>query len=58
MKTHKILRVTVTKEQYDSIQQKASYYGFTTMSAFIRDALLKDIYYQRLLREIHEKICK
>ena len=54
----KTIRVRVSKEQYDLILSKAEYFGFSTVSAFIRDSVLKDVYYVQLLREIHEEICK
>ena len=55
MKKHKILRVKVTKQQYDQITHKASYYGYPTISQYIRDITLKDIHYIKLLKEIHKK---
>jgi len=54
----KIIRVKVTEEQFELICNKASYYGFNSISAFIRDFALNDMYYLKLLKEIHEKVCR
>jgi uncharacterized protein (DUF1778 family) len=58
MTKYKLLRIRITAEQYDLVCSKAGFYGFKNISDFIRHITLKEIAYMRMIKEIHEKVCK
>lgn len=53
------LRIKITPLQYEIIKNKAQVSGFKSVSAFIRDAVLKENYStEELIKQIHEIVVK
>ena len=53
------IRIKVTALQYEIIKNKAQVSGFKSVSAFIRDVILKvDFSMEKMIKEIHEIVVK
>ena len=53
------LRIKVTALQYEIIKNKAQVAGYKSVSAFIRDSVMKqDFSMEKLVREIHGIVVK
>ncbi|MEM4263320.1 MAG: hypothetical protein QW666_00290 [Candidatus Woesearchaeota archaeon] len=53
------LRIKITPLQYEIIKNKAQVSGYKSVSAFIRDSVLKEDYStEELIKQIHEIVVK
>lgn len=57
MCSNRIVQVRLTERQYERVLLRKDNAGYTTLSQFIRDLLLKeDLAVLKMLQEIHKKL--